>query len=56
MMSILEEAAQLVRKKLDREFEQISIERIIIGLFFAAVKLSNGAGGMRCTPIADAGG
>jgi uncharacterized protein (DUF4213/DUF364 family) len=52
-MPILEEAAQLVRQKLICEIEQITIERVVIGLFFTAVKLSSGAGGMCYTPIKD---
>jgi uncharacterized protein (DUF4213/DUF364 family) len=52
-MSILEEAAQLVKQKLNGDFEDITIEKVVIGLFFTAVKLSSGAGGVCYTPIKD---
>ena len=50
-MAILEEAAQLVKKTLGREYEKLTIERFIAGIFFTAVKLSNGAGGLCFTPL-----
>jgi uncharacterized protein (DUF4213/DUF364 family) len=43
-MSILGEAAQLVKEKLGDLFEDLTIERAVVGLFFTGVKLSNGAG------------
>ncbi len=52
-MSILEEAAQLVQQNLGDDFESITVERVVIGLFFTGVKLSSGAGGMCYTPIKD---
>jgi len=50
-MAILDEGAQLVREKLGDEFSRVTIERLVIGLFFTGVKLSNGQGGICYTPI-----
>ncbi len=44
-MNILEETAQLVKQKLGSDFDNITIERVVIGLFFTGVKLSGNAGG-----------
>jgi|GEM_PF-4512636 len=48
-MPILEEAAQLVKKivkkTLGREYEKLTMEGFIAGIFFTGVKLSNGRGG-----------
>lgn len=44
-MKILEETAALVKEKIGREYERLSIEKAVIGLFFTGVKLSNGMGG-----------
>lgn len=51
VMMILEEAAQIVRHALGREFDDITVQRVVIGIFFTGVKLSTGAGGMCYTPI-----
>lgn len=50
-MTILEEVAGLVKKNLDNEISDIAIERLVIGLFFTGVKLSNGHGGVCYTPV-----
>lgn len=50
-MAILDEAAELVKEKLGDLFEDLAIERSVVGLFFTGVKLSNGAGGICFTPI-----
>lgn len=50
-MTIIYEAAQLVREKLGGDFESLTIERLVVGLFFTGVKLSNGYGGVCFTPI-----
>jgi len=52
-MTILIETAQLLKDKLALEYDTISIERVMIGLFFTGVKLSNGAGGVSYTPVKD---
>jgi hypothetical protein len=41
-MAILEETAQLVKEKLGPDFDAVTIEKIVIGIFFTGVKLSNG--------------
>jgi len=50
-MTILDDAAQLVKERLSVDFESLTIERLVIGLFFTGVKLSNGACGICFTPI-----
>lgn len=50
-MTILDEAAQLAKERLGDLFEDLTIERAVVGLFFTGVKLSNGAGGVCFTPI-----
>ncbi len=52
-MTILNETARLVKDKLALEFDTITIERVMIGVFFTGVKLSNGAGGVSYTPVKD---
>lgn len=52
-MTILIETAQLLKDKLALEYDTITIERVMIGLFFTGVKLSNGAGGVSYTPVKD---
>jgi uncharacterized protein len=48
---ILEETAALVKDKIGEDFQNLTIEKAIVGLFFTGVKLSNGAGGLCYTPI-----
>lgn len=52
-MTILNETARRVKDKLASEFETITIEQAVIGVFFTGVKLSNGAGGLSYTPVKD---
>lgn len=52
-MGILEEAAELAVQQLGTEAEQLTIERLVIGVFFTGVKLSNGVGGVAYTPVKD---
>jgi uncharacterized protein (DUF4213/DUF364 family) len=52
-MAILQETAQLVKQKLGSDFEKLTVERIVVGLFFTGAKLSNGAGGVSYTPVKD---
>lgn len=47
LASLHQEAARL----LPAEIENLYIERVTVGLFFTAVKLSNGSGGLAATPI-----
>ena len=53
IMTILQSTAQLVKQKLSAEFEKLTIDRLVVGLFFSGVKLSNGAGGVSYTPVKD---
>lgn len=50
-MAILEEAAGLVQKELGKEIDQVTIARVVVGVFFTAVKLSNQCAGVCFTPI-----
>ena len=52
-MKILKDTADLVRERLGDELETLSLERLVVGLFFTGVKLSNGAGGICYTPVKD---
>jgi uncharacterized protein (DUF4213/DUF364 family) len=52
-MSILVDAARLVRERLGDDFPSLTLERTVVGLFFTGVKLSNGTGGICFTPIKD---
>lgn len=47
-MTILEETAELVTQKLGSDLDSLVIEKMVVGLFFTGVKLSNGAGGKFC--------
>jgi uncharacterized protein len=49
--SILSETINLVRSVLGDEMDSITVERVVIGLFFTGVKLSDGSGGICFTPI-----
>ncbi len=48
---IIEEMAGLVRDGLGREFQALTVERLVAGLFFTGVKLSDGSAGLCYTPI-----
>ncbi len=52
-MTILDETARLVKEKLAAEYEAISVERVVIGVFFSGIKLSNGSAGLSYTPVKD---
>jgi len=47
-MTIQAETARLVRDKLASEYKAITVERVVIGVFFSGVKLSNGQPAARC--------
>ncbi len=49
--AILRETHAHIHTALGDEINQITLERLVIGLFFTGVKLSNGAGGICFTPI-----
>ena len=52
-MTILEETARLVKDRLASEYEALIVERVMMGVFFTGVQLSNGAGGLSYTPVKD---
>ena len=49
--SILGETITVIRSILGLEFDRIKVERVVVGLFFTGVKLSNGSAGTSATPI-----
>jgi uncharacterized protein (DUF4213/DUF364 family) len=48
---LLNETMQQVRETLGESIESLTVERVVIGLFFTGVKLSDGTGGLCFTPI-----
>lgn len=52
-MAVLEETAELIMHKMGGDVDRITIEKLVIGLFFTGVKLSNGNGGVCFTPVKD---
>ena len=50
---ILDETGNLLRVLLGNKAKDITIERIVVGVFFTGVKLSDGSGGVAYTPTAD---
>src|ERR1700752_2726851 len=49
--SILGDTVSAIRRILCSELDEIEIERVVVGLFFTGVKLSNGIAGTSATPI-----
>lgn len=49
--SILRETQTLIQSELGNAIYQLNLERVVIGLFFTGVKLSNGIGGICFTPV-----
>lgn len=55
---ILNEASEILRGYYGAAIESLIVERVVVGVFFTGVKLSNGSGGVAYTPpetVADAG-
>jgi uncharacterized protein (DUF4213/DUF364 family) len=50
-MGILEEAAAIARERLGQEADDLTVDRLVVGLFFTGAKLSNGAAGVCFTPV-----
>ncbi|NLD57835.1 MAG: DUF364 domain-containing protein [Methanomicrobiales archaeon] len=49
--SILDETIEQVRGILGSDAKSLRIERVVIGIFFAGVKLSDGSAGIAATPV-----
>jgi uncharacterized protein len=49
--TILMATATRLRSLLGSEMESLTVERVVIGIFFSGIKLSNGEGGICFTPI-----
>lgn len=47
---ILDEAAETLRGLYGADLDTLAIERLVVGIFFTGVKLSNGCGGVAYTP------
>jgi uncharacterized protein (DUF4213/DUF364 family) len=47
---ILDEAASVLRRLYDDELDTLLVERLVVGVFFVGIKLSNGCGGVAYTP------
>jgi len=50
---ILSETTEIIRALYGQNMQQITIERMVLGLFFGGVKLSNGCGGISYMPTSD---
>jgi uncharacterized protein (DUF4213/DUF364 family) len=49
--TILQETVLRIRETLGSAVENVTVERVVLGLFFTGVKLSDGTGGLCFTPI-----
>lgn len=49
--SILDETLEEIREILGGDLDSITVERVVIGIIFSGVKLSDGSGGLCFTPI-----
>ncbi|MEQ8201119.1 MAG: DUF364 domain-containing protein [Syntrophomonadaceae bacterium] len=49
--AILRETQQRIQAELGDTIDSLTVERLVIGLFFTGVKLSNGIGGICFTPV-----
>lgn len=49
--AILKETIEILYDTLGDELDKITVERVVFGLFFTGVKLSNGEGGLSYTPL-----
>lgn len=47
---ILDEAASVLKRLYGNELDTLMIERLVVGVFFVGIKLSNGCGGVAYTP------
>jgi uncharacterized protein (DUF4213/DUF364 family) len=52
-MMIIERTARLLRELYGEQMKEITIERVVIGIFFTGVKLSDGSGGVAYTPVGE---
>lgn len=48
--AILNEAADILRRYYGADMESLFVERVVVGVFFTGVQLSNGCGGIAYTP------
>ena len=50
---ILDDTINLLRERYGGRLDQITLERVVVGVFFTGVKLSNGQAGISYTPVED---
>jgi uncharacterized protein (DUF4213/DUF364 family) len=50
---VLDETLEILKRLFGNDLDSIRIEKIVIGIFFTRVKLSDGSGGVAYTPTAD---
>ncbi len=50
---IVDETVDLLRQLYGEQIKKLTIERIVIGVFFSGVRLSDGSGGVAYTPTSD---
>ena len=49
--TILGETIRILEERLGERMDDVTVERVVVGVFFAGVKLSTGHGGICATPI-----
>lgn len=52
-MGLLDESGRLALERLGSDATSLTVDRLVVGLFFTGVKLSNGVGGVSYTPVKD---
>ncbi|MEF3169410.1 MAG: DUF364 domain-containing protein [Deltaproteobacteria bacterium] len=50
---ILKETSEYLHELYGKRLKEISIEKVVVGIFFTGVKLSNSCGGISYTPLSD---
>ncbi len=49
--TILGETIRILEERLGERMDDVTVERVVVGVFFTGVKLSTGHGGICATPI-----
>lgn len=50
---VIKETTDLLDPLYGDTLQRITIERVVVGVYFTGIKLSNGCGGISYTPVAD---
>jgi len=48
---IIDDTYSIIKSKYGRRFNKVTIEQLVVGIYFTAVKLSNGYSGLACTNL-----